>query len=113
MLPEATPTPKRATTPRTYRPAASLREERAQVQGKIDAFAGLGPADRAEANLSPSSRSKAAASAGRRRIAKMDNDLSKFVALRKRRDTLDGRIASADAREKSLTSRNIPASIVL
>jgi hypothetical protein len=105
VLPETTPAPKRVTTPRVYRSADSLREERATVQAKLDAFADVGPYDPAVVNLSPYSRSKAAASAGRRRFAKMDNDLIKFVALCKRRDALDSRICRADAREKEAGTR--------
>jgi hypothetical protein len=100
QLPDATPAPKRERTPRTYRSAASLREDRDRVQAQMDAITGSGPDDPASVNLSPFSRSKAAASAGRRRFAKLDRDLEKFTALAQRLATLDFRILSAEAREQ-------------
>lgn len=101
QLPDVKPARKRETTPRVYRTAASLREERDKVAAQVNAFgADDGPCDPAVVNLSPYSRSKAARNAGRRRFAKMDNDLIKFTALTKRLDALNSRIISAEARER-------------
>ncbi|MFD8496315.1 hypothetical protein [Amycolatopsis sp. NPDC059657] len=108
VLPAAAPTPKRPRTPRLYRSAASLREERAQVQARLDVFNDDGPADRAMANLSPNSRSRAARNAGRRRFEQMDRDLQRYAALTERLNRLDGRIALADAREAKAATRDRP-----
>lgn len=98
-LPEEAPSAKRERRPRVYRSAASLREERAKVQARMDAITGSGPDDPASTNLSPFSRSKAAARAGRRRFEKLDRDLERYTALSQRLARLDGRIMLADARE--------------
>jgi hypothetical protein len=99
QLPEDKPAPKRERNPRVYRSAASLREERDAVQAKMDAITGEDTTDGAVVNLSPFSRSRAARNAGRRRFAKLDRDLERYTALRTRRDNLNFRIATAEARE--------------
>lgn len=105
QLPETAPAPKRERKPRVCRSAASLREERDRVQVKIDAIAGIGSDDdNAIVNLSPYSRSKAAASAGQRRFAQMDRDLVRFADLHKQLANLNSRIATAEAREERQAS---------
>lgn len=99
-VPESKPAPKRVTTPRVYRSAASIREELATVDAQMDRIAGSGSEDNAVVNLSPYSRSRAARSAGRRRFAQLDRDLEQYGELRKRRDALASRLISAEAREK-------------
>lgn len=99
ILPERKPAVKRERTPRVYRSAASLREERDEVQRRIDTFDDGTVPDRAAANLSPYARSKAAARAGRRRFERMDRDLIRFTALCKRLAALNSRIILAEARE--------------
>lgn len=101
ILPNHEAQPKRVRTPRVYRTAASLREERDRIQARMDQVAGTDPSggDNAVVNLSPNSRSKAARTAGRRRFAQNDRALATFTALRKRRDALASQIARADARE--------------
>lgn len=99
QLPEDKPAPKRERKPRVYRSAASLREERDAVQARMDAITGEDTTDGAVVNLSPFSRSRAARNAGRARFAKLDRDLERYAALRTRRDNLDSRIRSAEARE--------------
>jgi hypothetical protein len=99
IVPGEKPAAKRERRPRTYRSAASLREERAEVQRTMDAITGSGSDDPASVNLSPFSRSRAAARAGRARFAKLDRDLERYTALKARADRLDGRIAAAEARE--------------
>src|SRR5690625_3726538 len=54
--------------PRRYRSAASLRVERDRAQAELDALTGTG-GDTAEVNISPHSRNRAVARAGRRRMA--------------------------------------------
>lgn len=99
-LPDADPTPNPARKPREYRSAASLREERDRVQAQMDTLTDTGPYDPAYVNLSPYARGKSAARAGRKRFEKMDCDLQRYTELAKRRDALNGRIASAEARER-------------
>lgn len=100
ILPEATPAPERPRKPRVYRSADSLRAELATVETLMVAAAGRDTtADRAAANLSPHSRSKAAARAGRRRFAQMDRDLRRYAELAKRRDGLTSQLARAESRE--------------
>ncbi|RLK58468.1 hypothetical protein [Actinokineospora cianjurensis] len=94
------PAPKRTTTPRVYRGAASIRGELKRVDAQLAAIGASGPTDRAAANLSPFARSKTAARAGRARFARMDRDLERYTALTRRRDQLAGRLAVAAAREK-------------
>lgn len=99
-LPEHVPAEKPARTPRVYRSAASLHEERGKLLARMIQVAGTDDTpDRAAANLSPNARSRAARTAGRRRFAKMDRDLATFAALRRRVAVLDGQIARAEARE--------------
>lgn len=94
------PEPKPPPRPRQYRSAASLREERDEVERRMNAVADVDePVDRAMANLSPHARSRAARNAGRRRFAQLDRDLEQYTALRRRYDALTGRIATAEARE--------------
>lgn len=95
-----TPPEKPAPKPRQYRSAASLREERDGLLARMEQAAGRNdPGDLAATNLSPSSRSRAARNAGRRRFAQMDRDLETYAKLRRRLDVLNGRIARAEARE--------------
>lgn len=102
-LPEATLAPRRVTAPRVYRTAESIRADLAKVEGEMARVAGTGPGDRAAANLSPYSRSRAARNAGRRRFAQLDRDLERYASLERRRVKLVGRLAAAEARElKSL-----------
>lgn len=100
-LPESKPAPRKARTPRVYRSAASLREERDELVTRMAHLAGTDDVpDRAAANLSPNSRSKAARRAGVRRFAKMDRDLGEYAALQRRVNGLNGQIARAEARER-------------
>lgn len=99
-LPEHTPAAKQERRPRAYRSAASLREERDQVQARMDTITGSGPDDPASVNISPLSRSKAAARAGRRRFEKLDRDLEQYTALAQRLAALNSRIVNAEARER-------------
>lgn len=101
QLPESAPAPKRERKPRTYRSAASLREERNRVQAQMDQIAGTGSDDPASVNLSPFSRNKSAASAGRARFAKLDRDLERYAKLSARLERLNGQIRSAEARESA------------
>jgi hypothetical protein len=103
QLPSETAAPKRERQPRAYRSAASLRAEHAEVQARMDAITGAGSDDPAIVNLSPYSRSRAAARAGRRRFAQLDRDLERYTALRARLTRLENRIAMADARETKTT----------
>lgn len=100
ILPEPTPAQERPRKSRTYRSAATIRADLAAVEARMVQVADRGTTgDRAAANLSPHSRSKAAASAGRRRFAQMDRDLQRYAALAKRRDALAGQLARAENRE--------------
>jgi hypothetical protein len=96
---EHEPTVKREPQPRQYRSAESLRAERDKVQEQIDALWNAGPADRAAANLSPFSRSKAARRAGRRRFEALDREIERGAHLNRRLASLNSRIISAEARE--------------
>lgn len=96
---ESEPQPKRVPRPRVYRSAASLRAERDRVQEQLDAVAGDDSGDMAIVNLSPFSRSRAAAAAGRRRFAKLDRDLERYTRLKRRLERLDSRVDAAEARE--------------
>lgn len=100
-LSETAPAPKRETKPRVYRSAASIREELAMVEAKMDRIVGNGSDDNASVNISPYSRSRAARNAGRRRFAQLDRDLERYAALSRRRDGLASRLISAQARETS------------
>jgi hypothetical protein len=99
QLPETTPAPPKKRTPRVCRSAASLREERDKVQAKMDRIADSGSDDPASVNLSPFSRSKPAARAGRRRFEKLDHDLERYTKLDARLTHLNHRINTAEARE--------------
>lgn len=99
VLPESTPSPKRVPTPRVYRSAESIRAELEKVTAQLDAIGANDPTDNAAVNLSPYSRNKAAARAGRARFARMDRDLERYTQLTQRRDRLAGRLALAEARE--------------
>lgn len=99
-LPEIKPAPERAPKPRVYRSAASLREERDGLVEQRDAITADEGGDLAETNLSPHSRSRAARNAGRRRFAKLDRDLERVAKLTRRIDSLNSRIARAEAREE-------------
>lgn len=101
----APPQPKREHRPRTYRSAASLREERDRVQARRDAITADDDGyDPAIVNLSPRSRNRAAARAGRRRFAKLDRDLARYTQLTRRLASLDSRIIRAEAREARAAS---------
>lgn len=91
--------PARTPRPRTYRTAASLREERDRVRAQLDALDTSSGHDPAVVNLSPSSRSRAARAAGRRRFASLDRDITRACRLIERLDALDAKIRRADARE--------------
>jgi hypothetical protein len=104
QLPEPTPAseqlPARERKPRVYRSAVSLREERDGLLARMEQVAGRSDlGDVAATNLSPSCRSRAARTAGRRRFEQMDRDLATYAGLRRRVDALAGRIARAEARE--------------
>ncbi|WP_134667862.1 hypothetical protein [Amycolatopsis sp. CFH S0078] len=99
QLPEHQPVPKPERKPRAYRSAESLREERDRVQAQMDVITGSGSDDAASVNLSPRSRNRAAARAGRARFAKLDRDLERYAKLSTRLDRLDGRLKAAEARE--------------
>lgn len=105
-LPECKATPKRQPKPRVYRSAASLREERDRLVSRRDAIVGVDDdGDMAIVNLSPSSRSKAARTAGRRRFAKLDRDLERYASLNRRIQALHSRIVNAEAREARAASK--------
>jgi len=102
--PKPEPEPKRAPRPRTYRSAASLREERDALQARRDAYIepddGSVEADPfAIGNISTQALYPRARAAGRRRFARMDRDLERFANLLRRINALDSRIATAEARE--------------
>lgn len=100
LPPDPEPAPKRPRHPRTYRSAASLREERQRVHDELNALIEIdSEGDMAITNLSPYSRSRAARAAGRRRFAQLDRDLQRYTRLQRRLTYLDGRIARADRRE--------------
>jgi len=106
---KAAPAPKRETTPRTYRSASSLREERDRLQtrrdGLVKADDGSVEADPfAIGNISTQALYPRARAAGRRRFARMDRDLEQFAHLLRRIDVLDSRIAKAEAREERADS---------
>lgn len=102
LLPEPAPAERPAREPRTYRSAESLRQERERVAAEMTRVAGIGDLpDRAAANLSPHSRSRAARNAGRRRFAVMDRALETYARLNRRLAVLNGQIARAEARESS------------
>lgn len=84
-----TPTPKPAPNPRTYRSAASLRTDRDRLIAQRDAITTGGHQDPAMCTLG-----------GRRRWEKLDRDIATVAELNRRIDALNGRIASADAREQ-------------
>lgn len=96
-LPEpkkSAPKPKPAPRPRRVVDVADLIKQRDALVARRDRIVGTGPADRAAANLSPNSRNKAAARAGRRRFDAMDRDLERFANLTRRINTLNSRIAA-------------------
>jgi len=93
------PSPAQPRQARTYRSAESLRGERDRVQAQLDAIHGRDGGDRAAANLSPQSRSRAARTAGRRRFARLDRDLERHTQLTARLRRLNARLAAAEARE--------------
>ncbi|WP_043650821.1 hypothetical protein [Cellulosimicrobium cellulans] len=95
--------PARTPRPRTYRTAASLREERDRLRTQLDALNTSSRPDTAVVNLSPSSRSRAARSAGRRRFASLDRDITRARQLIERIDALDAKIRRAEHREKRAT----------
>jgi hypothetical protein len=100
VLPEPVVQPKRTPTPRVYRSAASIRAKLAKATAQRDAIGSSDIPDRAAANISPFARSKAAASAGRRRFAQMDRDLQNYTRLTKLIDRLSSQLINAEAREK-------------
>jgi hypothetical protein len=113
-LPDPAPAPNREPHPRVYRSAASLREERDRLQARraahIDSDNGS-PAHDAFAivNVSTQSRNRAARASGRRRFAGLDRELKQYAALTRRIQSLDSRIAKAEAREArpaALSARN-------
>lgn len=99
-LPESTPKPKREPKPRVYRSAASLREERDRAQRQLDALTG-DDGDRAAANLSPTSRNRAARNAGRARFARLDRDLERYTQLKQQVGALNTKIYRAETRERA------------
>jgi hypothetical protein len=99
IVPDEKPAPKRERRPRTYRSAASLIEERDEVQARMDAITGAGSDDPASVNLSPNARSRAARTAGRQRFEQLDRDLERYTALANRLERLGYRIKAAQARE--------------
>lgn len=106
-LPKEQPAPKRERRPRVYQSAASLIAERDGLVARRDAIVADDGGDLAETNLSPSSRSRAARSAGRRRFAKLDRDLERVAKLSRRIEALNFRITTAQAREeRAITKEN-------
>lgn len=100
QLPEPEPAPTRQPRPRHYRSAASLRAERDTLAKRMTQIAAAGDVgDRAAANLSPHSRSRAARTAGRRRFAQMDHALERYTAMSRHLENLNQRIAAAERRE--------------
>ena len=104
VLPEPETAPKRTPKPRVYRTAESIRAELDTVTGQLDAIGANDPTDPAAVNISPFSRNKAVARAGRARFARMDRDLERYTQLSQRRNQLAGRLASAEARENRGTA---------
>ncbi|MCC9186692.1 hypothetical protein [Mycolicibacterium mageritense] len=84
-----TPAPKRKPTPRRYRSSHELRALRDQLDARRTAIMFGGHPDPAACNIGSSSRWK-----------KLDRDIAAVVKLTKRIERLDGRIASAEARER-------------
>jgi hypothetical protein len=102
--PKAAPVPKRETKPRVYRSAASLREERDQLQARRAAFVepdNGGPEHDARAivNVSTQSKNRASRASGRRRHASNDRALREYAALTRRIGALNSQIVKAEARE--------------
>lgn len=107
VLPESAPSPKHVPTPRVYRSAESIRAELEKVTAQRDAIGANDPTDPAAVNISPFSRNKAVARAGRARFARMDRDLERYTRLTQRRDQLAGRLAVAEAREKEAAAADV------
>lgn len=101
------PTTEHASTsvrrPRTYRPASHWREQLARVQTELDSIYDGGVDDPASVNLSPHARSRAARSAGHRRMAGLDREIQRAAHLLERRDLLEHKIRAAEARERKTT----------
>lgn len=95
-LPKPTPQPKRVTTPRVYRSAASLREERDRLVAQRDPLAAPLLGDRAASH---------GQALGPKRTARIqqreDSRLRRYVELDKRIRELDVRIARAERRERA------------
>lgn len=97
--PAVEPQPKRVTTPRTYRSAASLRDERDRLTAQAAPLVTPLLNDRAAAG------GQALGQKGTARIQKReDARLQRYVALDRRIRALDARIASAEARERRAAS---------
>lgn len=89
------PAAKPPTRPRTYRTVESLRAERDRLQARADALVGsAGVPDRAASHGEAMGRSGT-----RRQSASDDRKLAQYVEVAKRINTLDYRIARAEARE--------------
>lgn len=102
------PEPKPKPRPRVYRSAASLREEREEVQAQIEAL-WEDDGDMAVVNLSPHAKSPAARNAGRRRMANLDREIDLGLRLSRRLQSLDARIAAAEAREQESNEQEGPS----
>lgn len=92
--PTNAPEPKRPTTPRVYRTAASLRAEREDLISRRDATVPESLPDRAAVTGQGIGIKR-----GLRYAARMDRALQKYTALDRRIRELDGRIARAESRE--------------
>lgn len=92
--PAPVPQPKRETTPRVYRTAASLRVERDRLAAEAARLTTPLSSDRAASGGVALGRKRTA-----RLIARQDRRLRRYVALDHRIRALDDRIARAERRE--------------
>lgn len=91
--------PKREATPRTYKPSSHWRGLRDKAQAELDRITGSTSNDPAIVNLSHTSRSRSARSAGQKRMAALGRDVERVARLMSRIEGLDWKIASAERRE--------------
>lgn len=90
---------------RAPRPAAYWRDLLDKAQAELDRITGSVSSDPAVVNLSHTSRSRAARSAGARRMAKLGRDVERVAYLTRRTGFLRSKVASAEAREAKAGAR--------
>lgn len=90
---------------REPKPAAYWRDLLDKAQAELDRITGSVSSDPAVVNLSHTSRSRAARSAGARRMAKLGRDVERVAYLTRRTGFLRSKIASAEAREAKAGAR--------